>query len=870
MKALIWIASILITSIVAVIIKAAGVTLGAIPTMILYAPMFFITPKLCKKWHERKAKKEWQKTVLSEYPKNDPSHVLNLDKETDFKERFSKAKAKQNSPIIAVSEEGHTEMMALQRENPSLFENLNRARIISKNTSSPNVSQACLVTSFFDLSNYYGRFVKIQIDELENPDTFYVRTGNTYRPISQEKNAIVLSKAITKLEYSTLRGTTSVRIEAISPIRASEYEDKHYIFGILRRNEKERYILTNAFVFPSESNLRLVKKQLEEQEAFEYSVLEDGTVSIFNLATSSSVDLIIPESINGKKVTAISVRAFERNNEIKTVEIPSTVKTIGTCAFQECKGIERVNIGDGVEELDLVFDVCEKLKKVHLGKSVSRIQSSFHNCHNITGFDVDPDNNFICTIDGVIFSKDKSVLIFCPCGKTGKYDIPYGTKVIGDSAFENTDLEEIYIPNTVEKIGFDAFSWASGIKKINIPSSVIDIEYDAFSAGIGDFEAEIVIEEGSYAQQYFDECYPDGDTYRLTIVGPKDQIQLLKSIPTTNITNDSPIEIDENLQTIIKNAFGTSKTEKTNNEDSSNRLFCRHCGQQLPLDSEFCYKCGTKVEKIVVSANIVKNPFDDLSEERFGKYIKFVSNTDIISENDFFGFNHFEHRLTDDSYMNGCFVFIIDNSCQIQAVGNRCFNLVEYGYGRGNSTPSVVLQISLAQFEDIAIWENVIKNRKQDNRIIDLYSLEEIKIYGRLETTTDSRIESHFILKDAFLKFDSGKVQQLYGARKHYNCIAEKLNDNEVGLDRCVVDNEDFSIPSNINKYTVTKISNAAFCDNRYIKTILIPDSIKQVDSQIFYSCQRLRKITAPSRLHSFKNQLINCYSQKSIEYIEY
>ena len=82
MKILIWAASILITSIVAVMIKSAGITLGAIPTMILYAPLLFVTPKLCKEWDEHKAQRNKQENVQPEYPKAEPSHGLNLGKET--------------------------------------------------------------------------------------------------------------------------------------------------------------------------------------------------------------------------------------------------------------------------------------------------------------------------------------------------------------------------------------------------------------------------------------------------------------------------------------------------------------------------------------------------------------------------------------------------------------------------------------------------------------------------------------------------------------------------------------------------------------------------------------------------------------------
>ena len=38
-----------------------------------------------------------------------------------------------------------------------------------------------------------------------------------------------------------------------------------------------------------------------------------------------------------------------------------------------------------------------------------------------------------------------------------------------------------------------------------------------------------------------------------------------------------------------------NKQEQERNEE---KLFCRKCGTQLPLDSIFCNKCGTKVETL--------------------------------------------------------------------------------------------------------------------------------------------------------------------------------------------------------------------------------------------------------------------------------
>lgn len=66
MKILIWVFLIFVTSAISVIIQSAGVTLGAIPTMILYASLFYTAPKLCQKWDKYKAAKALQQEKEAE------------------------------------------------------------------------------------------------------------------------------------------------------------------------------------------------------------------------------------------------------------------------------------------------------------------------------------------------------------------------------------------------------------------------------------------------------------------------------------------------------------------------------------------------------------------------------------------------------------------------------------------------------------------------------------------------------------------------------------------------------------------------------------------------------------------------------------
>ncbi|MBQ7896901.1 MAG: zinc ribbon domain-containing protein [Clostridia bacterium] len=57
MKVLIWFLCIFVNALITTIAKESGVTLGAIPTVILFAGMMWLAQTLCKKWDEHKEDK---------------------------------------------------------------------------------------------------------------------------------------------------------------------------------------------------------------------------------------------------------------------------------------------------------------------------------------------------------------------------------------------------------------------------------------------------------------------------------------------------------------------------------------------------------------------------------------------------------------------------------------------------------------------------------------------------------------------------------------------------------------------------------------------------------------------------------------------
>ena len=165
---------------------------------------------------------------------------------------------------------------------------------------------------------------------------------------------------------------------------------------------------------------------------------------------------------------------FENATRLKTVVLPDGIKTID--GFSGCEKLSNINIPASLEKIEsLAFAYCRKLTAFPIPRKVRYIGGgAFAQC-GITSFQVDPDNPYFTTVDGVIFSKDlKTLVAFPPAYPSNHYNIPEGTETIGTGAFEDCNLDTIHIPDTVTKIEHWAFEY-SGLREVHIPDSVTEI-----------------------------------------------------------------------------------------------------------------------------------------------------------------------------------------------------------------------------------------------------------------------------------------------------------------------------------------------------------------------------------------------------------
>ncbi|MBQ2662215.1 MAG: leucine-rich repeat protein [Clostridia bacterium] len=216
---------------------------------------------------------------------------------------------------------------------------------------------------------------------------------------------------------------------------------------------------------------------------------------------NSLTSIVIPDT-----VTSIGQYAFYNCSSLTEIEIPDSVTTIYERAFSTCSSLTSITLGNGVTSItDYMFYDCSSLASVVIPDKVTGIYSdafgkcsslteieipdsvttiyggAFSSCSSLTSIKVSENNANYCDVDGVLFNKDKTVLIQYPAGKSDTYTITNGVTSIGDYAFYGCEsLINVELSDSVTTIGRMAFNDCTALTSIEIPDSVTRIDYGAF------------------------------------------------------------------------------------------------------------------------------------------------------------------------------------------------------------------------------------------------------------------------------------------------------------------------------------------------------------------------------------------------------
>jgi hypothetical protein len=179
---------------------------------------------------------------------------------------------------------------------------------------------------------------------------------------------------------------------------------------------------------------------------------------------------------------------------------------LSSLAFQGCRKLSKIELPEGLVEIgEFVFPRLP-LTELYLPSTVAAVGSgAFAALVDLTGFKVSPANQFFANDeDGLLWSKNRTVLIAFPLARPGRYlELPNTTleiapfavgwhpelsrlvltSVVSISPFAFLMcnlLWEVVLPTTLKRIGSGAFGDCIVLSRIVLPDSLEVVEPFAF------------------------------------------------------------------------------------------------------------------------------------------------------------------------------------------------------------------------------------------------------------------------------------------------------------------------------------------------------------------------------------------------------
>lgn len=262
------------------------------------------------------------------------------------------------------------------------------------------------------------------------------------------------------------------------------YEPDCYHFEWVYPEELTRLFNVNYERLKNEGDTKEIGEFLHELKEYNVDLLNYDRVNVIGSKTvlprvprTTEGEFVVPDGI-----VRIPDYAFAECDKITSVVMPDTVESIGAYAFTGCTSLKKIRLSENLTFVGRpAFGVgasfgrddvpaCS-IESIYIPRKVNKIIDfdTFSKCMSLKSIEVDRENPYYASYDGILYTKDMKSLIICPCGRTSKVVVPSFVTELKPYCFKKClKIEILYIPYGVKKMHSRSLAYCSGLKEIHI------------------------------------------------------------------------------------------------------------------------------------------------------------------------------------------------------------------------------------------------------------------------------------------------------------------------------------------------------------------------------------------------------------------